>query len=63
MAKPSALADLPVLPKPPFRSVLRVVQKTQIRAALQESLESLPDRMWRDLIKKRYFKKERKMLN
>ena len=33
--------------------------KTQIRAALQELLESLPDRMWRELIKKRYFKKDR----
>ena len=29
------------------KRILRVAQKTQIRAALQELLESLPDRRWR----------------
>ena len=41
------------------KRILRVAQKTQIRAAQQEFLESLPDRMWRELIKKQYFKKDR----
>ena len=33
------------------KRILRVAQKTQIRAALQELLESLPDRMWRETMR------------
>ena len=33
------------------RRILRVAQKTQIRAALQELLDSLPDRMWRETMR------------
>ena len=30
------------------KRILRVAQKTQIKSALQELLESLPDRMWKE---------------
>ena len=30
------------------KRILRVAQKTQVKAALQELLESLPDRMWKE---------------
>ena len=33
------------------KRILRVAQKTQIRAALQELLESLPDRMWKETMR------------
>ena len=33
------------------KRILRVAQKTQIRAALQELLEILPDRMWRETMR------------
>ena len=40
------------------KRILRVAQKTQIRAALQELLESLPDRMWRETMRSKCAKTE-----
>ena len=40
------------------KRILRVAQKTQIKAALQELLESLPDRMWNEIMRSKCAKTE-----
>ena len=40
------------------KRILRVAQKTQIKAALQELLESLPDRMWNETMRSKCAKTE-----
>ena len=40
------------------KRILRVAQKTQIKSALQELLESLPDRMWKESMRSKCAKTE-----